>query len=265
MPDLAALRNRLSDLGSAALGFSGGVDSALLAVAGREALGPGRFLAVMGLSPSAPEGQRAMARTLAERFAVPLLEIETGELDDPHYAANSSDRCYYCKAELWDRLQSVATTRGLAHVIDGTNADDLAEHRPGLRAAAERGILSPLAELGWTKTDVRQAARSLGLPNWDAPAAPCLASRVRYGLPVTATRLRQVEDAEQYLRGLGVVGDLRVRHLGEGARVEVGSSDLPLVERRWDEIRDTLIRLGFESVERSAYRRGALLELLPAR
>lgn len=263
MADLASLRTALEQLGSAVLGYSGGIDSSLLAVLGTQALGPDRFLAVMGLSPSYPAVQRSGARVLARRFAIPLLEVETGELDDPRYAANPANRCYFCKADLWNRLGAIARERRLAAVIDGTNADDLGEHRPGALAGAEQSVRSPLAELGWRKADVRQAAQALGLPNWDAPAAPCLASRIQYGLPVTVPRLEQVEAAEGYLRGLGVVGDLRVRHLGSGARVEVGPGDLPLIEARWDEIRSELGALGFQSAERAGYRRGALLELYP--
>src|SRR5690606_31549012 len=134
-----------------ALGYSGGVDSSVLAVAGRQALGPDRFLAVIGRSASYPAVQYNGARDLAARFDVPLLEIDTYELADPRYQANTPDRCYFCKSELWDRLAEVADARGISVIADGTNADDLGEHRPGLRAAAERQVRSPLAELGWTK------------------------------------------------------------------------------------------------------------------
>jgi uncharacterized protein len=265
MADLGALRAALRRLGPAVLGFSGGVDSSLLAVVAADALGPDRFLAVMGLSPSFPAVQRAAARDLATRFGIPVLELATGELDDPRYAANSPDRCYYCKTELWARLHEVADQRGFATVMDGTNADDLGEHRPGLRAAAERAVRSPLAELGWSKADVRSAARALAIPGWDAPAAPCLASRIRYGLAVTEPRLHQVEAAEAFLRSVGVEGDLRVRHHGDRARVEVAPSQFSLVDGRWDEILEAFSGLGFSAVERdpSGYRRGSLLTLVP--
>lgn len=263
MADLAVLREHLRGLGRVLLGYSGGVDSSLLAVVGARALGPERFLAVMGLSPSYPEVQRATARELAAAHQVPVLEIATDELRDPRYVANTPDRCYFCKSELWTRLLGVATERGLDTVIDGTNADDLGEHRPGLRAADERGIRSPLAELGWTKADVRTAARALHLPIWDAPAAPCLSSRVRYGLGVTPERLRQVEAGEAFLRELGIGGDLRVRHHGELARIEVGADWFGPLDTSWARIEERFRALGFRRVERDprGYRRGGLLVL----
>jgi pyridinium-3,5-biscarboxylic acid mononucleotide sulfurtransferase len=264
MTDLDLLRGHLRGLGRVVLGYSGGVDSALLAVAGAQALGRERFLAVIGRSASYPEAQWRTARGLAETFQVPLLELDTFELGDPEYLRNTPDRCYFCKSELWTRLGEVAEVRG-AVVIDGTNADDLGEHRPGLRAAAEHQVRSPLAELGWSKAKVREASRALGLPTWDAPAAPCLSSRVRYGLAITPERLRQVEEGESYLRGLGVTGDLRVRHLDTLARIEVGSAHQFHLRERWDDVVRTFGALGFERVELDpeGYRRGGLLALVP--
>jgi len=219
MADLDLLRRHLLGGGRVLLGYSGGVDSTLLAVVGHRALGPDRFLAVVGRSASYPEAQRQTAVELATRYGVPLLEVATGELADARYLANATNRCYFCKTELWTRLGRVARERGFDTIIDGTNADDVGEHRPGMRAAEEQGVRSPLAELGWSKARVRQASRALGLPTWDAPAAPCLSSRVVYGLEITPARLRQIEDGEAYLRALGVTGDLRVRHHGDRARL----------------------------------------------
>jgi uncharacterized protein len=265
MTDLDLLRRHLLGLGKVLLGYSGGVDSALLAVVGSQALGAGRFLAVIGRSPSYPEVQWRSAVDLAGRFGVPLLELDTRELDDPRYLRNDTDRCYFCKGELWARLADVARRRGLDTVIDGTNADDLGEHRPGLRAGREHGIRSPLAELGWTKEAVRAASRTLGLPTWDAPAAPCLSSRVRYGLGITPGRLRQVEDGEAILRALGVAGDLRVRHHGSYASVEVAPGEMPKLRSRWETVAQRFTALGFERVELDpeGYRRGRLLTLAP--
>jgi uncharacterized protein len=245
------------------LGFSGGVDSSLLAVAGRRALGTQDFLAVIGRSASYPEVQYARAREIAARFDVPILELDTHELEDPRYLANPTNRCYFCKSELWARLQGVAAERGFGVVIDGTNADDLGEHRPGLAAAAEVGVRSPLAELGWTKDDVRAAARVLGIPLWDAPAAPCLSSRVRYGLSITPERLAQVEQGEAFLRALGVTGDLRVRHLGDLARIETLPAEMPMLQSDWQQVTAFFEALGFEAVELDprGYRRGSLLVL----
>jgi uncharacterized protein len=202
---------------------------------------------------------------LAGRFGVPLLELDTRELEDPRYLRNDTDRCYFCKAELWTRLGSLARREGFDTVIDGTHADDLGEHRPGLRAGREGGIRSPLAELGWTKDAVRAASRALGLPTWDAPAAPCLSSRVRYGLGITADRLRQVEEGEAYLRAQGVAGDLRVRHHGSHASVEVAQAEMPMLRARWEAVERFFAELGFERVELDpeGYRRGRLLALAP--
>ena len=266
MTDLDHLRRHLQGLGRVLLGYSGGVDSALLAVVANQALGPERFLAVIGRSPSYPETQWRSAVKLAARFAVPLLELDTRELEDPRYLRNDTDRCYYCKAELWSRLADLARRRSFDTIIDGTNADDLGEHRPGLRAGREGGIRSPLAELGWTKDAIRAASRALGLPTWDAPAAPCLSSRVRYGLEVTAGRLRQVEEGEAYLRSQGVAGDLRVRHHGTHASVEVGPAEMPMLRARWEAVERFFSALGFERVELDpqGYGRGRLLTLAPS-
>lgn len=263
MADLDLLRRHLLGCGRVLLGYSGGVDSALLAVVARQALGPDRFLAVVGRSASYPEAQWRAAVDLAGRYDLPLLEVDTGELADPRYLGNSSNRCYFCKTELWARLGEVASAGGFDTIVDGTNADDLGEHRPGLRAADEHGIRSPLAELGWSKADVREASRTLGLPTWDAPAAPCLSSRVAYGIAITPRRLRQVEDGEAYLRALGVTGDLRVRHHGDRARLELAPDQMARVRHEWTAVERFFGDLGFAAVELdpAGYRRGGLLSL----
>ncbi|HEY7612915.1 MAG TPA: ATP-dependent sacrificial sulfur transferase LarE [Gemmatimonadales bacterium] len=265
MRDLDQLRRHLQGLGKVLLGYSGGVDSALLAVVGTQALGAERFLAAIGRSSSYPEAQWRTAVGVAQRFDVPMRELDTHELEDPRYLRNDTNRCYFCKSELWSRLVEVARREGFDTVIDGTNADDLGEHRPGLRAGREGGIRSPLAELGWGKSAVRAASRALGLPTWDAPAAPCLSSRVRYGLEITPARLRQVEAGEAYLRAQGVVGDLRVRHHGTHATVEVAPGEMARLRSRWHAVERFFAGLGFERVELdpSGYRRGGLLTLAP--
>jgi uncharacterized protein len=261
MTSLDALYAHLRSLGRVVLGYSGGVDSALLAVAATKSLGRDRFLAVTGRSAAYPEVQWRTAMEIVDRFGIPLLEVATDELRDRRYRSNSTDRCYFCKQELWRQLHRVAAERGFNTVVDGTNADDLSDHRPGARAGAEAAVRSPLAELGWTKAMVRQAARSLALPIWDAPAAPCLASRVRYGVEVTPERLRQVEDAEAFLRSIGVAGNLRVRHLGAAASIEVDPPEMVLLNSRWSAVVDTLLALGFGRVDLDpeGYRRGSLL------
>jgi uncharacterized protein len=260
---LADLRALVQTFPSALLGYSGGVDSALLAVVLRQELGRDRMLAVIGRSASYPEAQWRTALDVARRFEVPVLEIATHELDDPRYLANPVNRCFYCKTELWSRLLPLAQERGFAVVCDGTNADDLSEVRPG-RAAGERaGVRSPLAEAGLTKAAIREASRALDLPTWDAPAAPCLSSRVQYGVRITSARLKQIEEAEAFLRDLGVRGDLRVRHRENTARIEVESGWIPWVAERREVIAVRLIALGFARVEIDprGYRRGSLLEL----
>jgi pyridinium-3,5-biscarboxylic acid mononucleotide sulfurtransferase len=263
MTELERLCAHLLSLGRVLLGYSGGVDSALLAVVGRQTLGDNRFLAVIGRSASYPRVQHQAALELAQRFDVPLLEIATDELADPRYLRNHTDRCYFCKTELWSRLKQVAEERQFDTIIDGTNASDVGEHRPGLRAAAELGIRSPLAELGWSKSAIRTASRDLGLSTWDAPAAPCLSSRVLYGLEITPQRLRQVEDGEAYLRSLGVAGDLRVRHHGTSARVEVSADQMSKLRAMWETVATYFATLGFGEVvlDPAGYRRGGLLEI----
>lgn len=248
--------------GSALVGFSGGVDSAYLACAAVEALGGDRVLAVIGRSASYPAEQWARAREVADAFGVPVLEVDTDELNDPRYAANPTNRCYFCKTELWSVLAPIAAERGLAVVVDGTNADDLGDYRPGARAAKEREVASPLAELGFTKDDVRRLSRARGIPTWSQPSSPCLSSRIPYGTSVTADRLREIEAAERAVRALGVRGDLRVRHHGPLARVELGEAELKawLSPARQEALRDAVTSAGFTRValDLRGFRSGSL-------
>lgn len=256
-----ALARVLEDCGSVCVGYSGGVDSVFLAKTALDVLGRDRVLAVTGRSASYPAVQHRMALECVARFGIPHVEVETDELADPEYAANPTNRCYFCKTELWSVLAGVAARRGLRTVVDGSNADDAGDHRPGSRAAREHGVRSPLQEAGLAKAEIRALSQRLGLPTWDQPASPCLASRLTYGLGVTPERLAQVERAEALLRALGL-REFRVRHHGDVARIEVSPVEiegaLPAVRGAVREIR----RLGFAAVllDVEGYRRGALNE-----
>jgi len=260
MPNRTALERAISEYSSVLVGYSGGVDSALVAVVAHDVLGRDRAVAAVGVSPSLSGAQHHQAIEIARSFRLNLVEVRTDEMDQPQYVANQRDRCYHCKLELWAKLSRLGRRLGMAVIADGTNADDLGDTRPGMAAARRYGIRSPLADAGYTKEDVRKDARYRGIPIWNAPSSPCLSSRVLYGLSVTPRRLGQVEKAESCLRAVGVEGNLRVRHLGDEARIEVDPSQFALIRGLKPEVWRKFLDLGFArvSLDRLGYRSGSL-------
>jgi len=228
-----ALLKRLAAIGSLAIAYSGGADSALVLAAAIRALGPGRVLAITAVSESLASGELAAARAVAGNLGARHLTVPTRELGRPGYRANGQDRCYFCKSEVLGTLSATAREHGYDRLATGTNADDNADpHRPGIGAGRERGAHTPLLDAGLTKADVRAISRLWSLPTWDKPATPCLASRIRYGLEVTSHRLARVDRAETAVRAIlaraGIpVTDLRVRDIGSTARIELPARDLP--------------------------------------
>lgn len=222
---LARLRELLSAMDSVLVAYSGGVDSALVMTVAYEQLGE-KALACIGISPSYPTREMRAAIQLAEEAAIPFRTVDTEEYLDPNYAANPNNRCYFCKSELHDQLHALAEAEGWAVVVDGNNASDVGDFRPGMDAARERGVRSPLLEAEITKNEVREIAKALGLKVWDKPAMACLSSRVPHGTPITPELLRQIETAEDVLVDLGFE-QFRVRHHGEIARIELPAEDFP--------------------------------------
>jgi uncharacterized protein len=251
-------------MGSAVIAYSGGVDSTFVAAVARDVLGE-RALAVTGVSPSVPPSEVEEAKALARGIGIAHELIDTREMDNPEYVANGPARCFHCKDELYGRLTQIAGARGFACVIDGCNLDDTGDFRPGRRAAAGHGVRSPLVEAGLTKDDIRALSQERGLPTWDKPAMACLSSRIPYGSPVTVEALDQIEEAEMFLRSLGL-RQLRVRHHGSIARIELDESGMAVLMRggRRQAVVAKFKELGFSYValDLAGFRSGSMNEVL---
>jgi uncharacterized protein len=263
---MAALELRLEELGNLMVAYSGGVDSAFLAATAHRVLG-NQMLAVLADSASLARRDMEQAKTFADSLGMPLRIVQTEELDQPDYARNDANRCFHCKTELFTTMKKLGAQLGFERIAYGMNADDRGDYRPGQRAAEQQDVLAPLAEAGFTKLEVRALSKAAGYPLWDRPAAPCLSSRVEYGRTVTREVLAQIEQGEEALRQLGF-RELRVRHHGELARVEIARNELSkaLSMEVLDAITAALKKTGFKYVtlDCSGFHSGSMNFILPA-
>lgn len=250
------LRAKLKSLDRLLVAYSGGIDSALLLKVAVEVLGR-HVLAVTADSPSVPGQELQEAKAIAREIGARHVVIRTDEIQNSGYVQNTGKRCYFCKFTLYAELFRIAKIENIRFIANGTNQDDLGDYRPGLQAADEFEVLSPLVDAGFTKADVRGLARQLGLTIWDKPASPCLASRIPYGSAVTVEKLEHVEAAESFLRSYGI-RELRVRHFGSKARIEVAKSHFNTVSKHWRDIQGHFSQLGFDEIDLCEFRSGAL-------
>jgi uncharacterized protein len=265
MNKLEHLKRIFNEMESAAVAYSGGIDSTLLLKVAHDCLGE-RAVALTAISASLPTAERAEATAIANEIGARQVEIESDETSDPRYLANETTRCYFCKNNVYDHLINYAQSEGYQYLVDGTNMDDVGDHRPGRKAAREWGVRSPLQEAGLNKAEIRQIARELGLSNWDKPAAACLSSRVPYGTPITLEILSQVERAELALKRMGL-HQLRVRHHEKIARIEVEPDHFQTIIDRRDEIIEAFKALGYTyiTLDLAGFRSGSMNEVVVKR
>jgi len=256
MQKYEALKNSLKKLDSAIVAFSGGVDSVLVLKAAYDVLGR-KSIAVTADSPSLPRRELEEARKIAEEIGAKHIIISTEEVENENYLKNPANRCYYCKTELYTKLKILSKKLGIRNILNGTNLDDLGDYRPGLKAADEHRIISPLKDANLSKNDVRELANHLNLKSWDKPSSPCLSSRVPYGQEITLKKLKMIEKAENFLKDLGIK-ELRVRHFGNKARIEIKEEDKNMLNVNLKSINKKFNEMGFNEIIISNFKSGNL-------
>ena len=250
------LKDSIKKLGSAIVAFSGGIDSTLVLKAAYDSLG-NNAVAVTADSPSLPRKELEETKKIAKEIGARHLIIQTEETKEENYLQNPNNRCYYCKSELYTKLKDISKKLGIKHILNGTNFDDLTDHRPGLIAADENNVASPLKDAKLTKNDVRELAKHLGLEIWDKPSSPCLSSRVPYGQEITLKKLSMIEEAENFIRDFGI-NELRVRHFGNSARIEVKEEDKTIINGNFNLIQKKFNEIGFNKIEIANFKSGNL-------